>query len=70
MKDVPTDLKEVLVGLLSFCGQMVIHQMMVSGLLADKLPNKESLSLHKITMHSVKVWRKELAKVGRKISDL
>ena len=66
----PQDLKEVLVSLVSVCQQMLIHQTMVTGLLADKLASEESVSLHKITLHDVKVLRKQLAKVGRKIADL
>lgn len=64
------ELKEVLVSLVSVCQQLVMHQILVSGVLARKLPGEESSTFDHVTMHDAKKLRKDLAALGRKIAAI
>ena len=68
---IPQDLKEVLVSLVSVSRETLVHQLLITGLLADELPSSEAReSLNKVMMHDFKSYRKTLADLGRKVAAL
>jgi hypothetical protein len=64
------ELKEVLASLVSVCQQLVIHQTLVSGFLAEKFASQESSTFDQVTLHDAKKLRKVLTELGRKIATL